>query len=170
MGYYVNTTDCRILVKRENADKALLALVKFNDENDEKKNGGSFGPDGAKEKWFSWMPKDFREFDTFGKFLSSLGFSYFENEEMDYVLTGYSDKAGQEDLLLEAIASFIEDGSFAEWSGEDGERWRWDFKGGKMTIRNGVVTWSDETYTPSESFRMLQAELEAVKKAIGEFE
>ena len=168
MGYYVNTGYCNIVVKAADAEAALAKLIKFNDENDELKRGGSYGPEGENERWFSWMPKDFRDFKTFGEFLGGLGFNFEVLENGDFVLNHYSDKTGQEDILMEAIAEFVVNGSFAEWHGEDGERWRWDFADGRMTMRDGVLSWSEETYTPSEVQKELTLELEAIRKMIGE--
>lgn len=168
MGYYVNTGDCNIVVKAANAEPALAELIKFNDENDALKRGGSHGPEGKTESWFSWMPKDFRDFKTFGEFLGGLGFNFEVLENGDFVLTHYSDKTGQEDILIEAIARFVEDGSYAEWHGEDGERWRWEFSDGRMIVRDGILSWSDRTYTPTEVHKDLEAELAAIRKFIGE--
>jgi hypothetical protein len=39
------------------------------------------------------------------------------------------------DMFWKAIAEFIEDGSYIECSGEEGEVWRWVFDGGDMETK-----------------------------------
>lgn len=41
-----------------------------------------------------------------------------------FALTGYDSKTGQEDLFVAAAAQFVKPGSFLQWKGEEGERWR----------------------------------------------
>jgi len=52
--------------------------------------------------------------------------------------------AYDEDTMFQAIAPYVEDGSFIEMAGEDGDRWRWVFKDGKCKEVRAKVTWSDE--------------------------
>jgi hypothetical protein len=47
-------------------------------------------------------------------------------------LVHYDSKVGQEDLFLEAIAPFATPGSYIEWKGEDGFRWRDEVDGGTL--------------------------------------
>jgi hypothetical protein len=51
------------------------------------------------------------------------------------------EKAGDDKLFFEAIAEFVDDGSFIEMCGEDGSRWRWIFSGGQVAEKNAVVSW-----------------------------
>ena len=47
-------------------------------------------------------------------------------------LTFTAEKAGDEEIMLAAIAPFVEAGSSVEMSGEDGYRWRWRFDGHRL--------------------------------------
>lgn len=51
------------------------------------------------------------------------------------------EKAGDDKLFFEAIAEFVDDGSFIEMCGEDGSRWRWIFSGGAVTEKHAAVSW-----------------------------
>ena len=50
------------------------------------------------------------------------------------------EKAGDDKVFFDAIAEFVDDGSFIEMCGEDGSRWRWIFSGGQVTEKNAVVS------------------------------
>lgn len=51
------------------------------------------------------------------------------------------DRSTEEHALLEAIAPWVEDGSYIEMEGE--ERWVWYFLDGKLHHAPGVVTYPD---------------------------
>jgi hypothetical protein len=53
----------------------------------------------------------------------------------------YDNKTGCQDVFLEALAPYVEAGSYIEWQGEEGEQYRFDFNGTSMTQRSGVVAW-----------------------------
>jgi len=50
-------------------------------------------------------------------------------------------KLGDECIWMDAIAPFIESGSFIEILGEDGEMWRWVFNDGKMKEIYPKISW-----------------------------
>ena len=52
--------------------------------------------------------------------------------------------AHDEDTMFQAIAPYVEDGSFIEMAGENGDRWRWVFKDGRCEEFRPKVTWPDE--------------------------
>jgi len=52
--------------------------------------------------------------------------------------------ACDEDIMFQAIAPYVEDGSFIEMVGEDGDCWRWIFKDAKCKEVRAEVTWPDE--------------------------
>lgn len=151
MGYYVNATDVSVRIRIEDEDAAFKAMVRFNEEcPPAMKRGGTVGEDGLEKKWFSWMREDFSEYDGLGMILHEMGFSYDLVDEW-IVLTGWhGDKQGQEDLLMESIASWVKPGSFVEWVGEDCYRYRWDFEDGRLWVREGTQGWSEEKFTPTE--------------------
>ena len=53
----------------------------------------------------------------------------------------FNGEKGRDDSELKPLAPFVRDGSFVEMSGEDGARWRWAFKGGKVIVKDAKMTW-----------------------------
>ncbi len=48
---------------------------------------------------------------------------------------------GEERIIFNVIAPFVEEGSFIEIVGEDGETWRWVFEGGKCEEKKPKIKW-----------------------------
>lgn len=171
MGYYVDLIDADWIVpENESVFKAMADL----NVHDDLKRGGSWGPDGMKEKWFSWMPADYdTKYTTVQEILENLGFTVYVNDEITVEhpynrlrIAGYSSKTGQEDLFIEAMAPFVKDGSYMEWRGEDGELWRWEVKDKKLFYSEGKVVYSDPTpYSALDMARQQQEILNAIRKA-----
>ena len=76
---------------------------------------------------FSWV--DTREFlyaDTFEEAMNA--WRWETDSDWKYILfTG--EKLGDDNLLFDAIAPYVEAGSYIEMLGEDGQIWRWIFDG-----------------------------------------
>lgn len=133
MGYYVRSyeSENNFKVRKENFDAAYKAMVALNDDDDAKR-GGSYGPDGAREKWFSWMDPNYPDScKNFNDVLQALGFvpAY---DSTGLIGLEYDSKMGQEDLFLKAIAPYVESGSHIVWHGEDAMVWVQIFKNGTM--------------------------------------
>lgn len=156
MGYYVETQDVNITVKAGNLAVAYLALLELN-KHDELKRGGSFGGP-LETKWFSWMPQDLSTLGDLKGVIADLGFEV-EYIDGDLSIGHYSNKTGQEDLLFDAIAPFVEKGSYAIWRGEDNEYYKWEFDGKKMVIIPGdqqIVWLMDRGYSALDSWQQTQ--------------
>lgn len=101
--------------------------------------GYSIGTTGAK---FLIPVKNFpAAIEKIGQGLASAmeyhGFQY-EVDEDGLDVTGYDyGNAGDYWDFLEALAPFVEPGSYLEWEGEDSGRWRLDFDGTTMTQTDG---------------------------------
>lgn len=141
MGYYVSgySEDFRL---KAGQDKAIMDQMRELNKRDDLKQGGSYGPNGAREYWFSWMNN--ADFDTndIANFLEAVGFDYEKDENGDIIHLTYDSKIGQEDLFFAVMAPFIENGSKIHWRGEDYEQWGWKFEGGKMFIVTPVIDWN----------------------------
>lgn len=141
MGYFVSGNSNNFRLKA-GQDQAIMDGMRELNKRDDLKQGGSYGPNGAREYWFSWMNDvDFQNNDV-GVFLEAVGFEVDKDENGDIVHLSYDNKTGQEDLFFAVLAPFIEDGSIIEWRGEDDERWMWEFTGGKMFIKTPVIDWN----------------------------
>ena len=149
MGYYVKLESSSVSIPKSKEHEALAALHALNETHDHLKNGGSYGPEGVRRKWFSWMPENLKELTTLKEFLECVGFEVEYNSPRDqYNLVGYDSKTGSEKLFIWALAPFIRQTDVTElapanmeWSGEDGSRWNWTFKDGKMIEEEGMITW-----------------------------
>lgn len=53
----------------------------------------------------------------------------------------FGEKLGDEETLFQALAPFVDRGSFIEMHGEDGELWRWVFDGQHMREQFPQMTW-----------------------------
>lgn len=51
------------------------------------------------------------------------------------------EKLGDEKILFQALAPFVDKGSFIEMEGEDGDLWRWTFDGQQMIEQVARITW-----------------------------
>ena len=135
MGYYVNGNG-ELRIKKENLDKAYEALMALQDAPNKAKRGGSSGGGQEPRFWYSWMPEDLRTLPDTKAVFAELGFEVRDDENGDLLISCYDSKTGQEDVFFAAAAPFIEDGEY-DWTGEDGEFWRWQFTDGKMFLLSG---------------------------------
>ena len=135
MGYYVSGNG-ELRIKSENLGKAYEALMALQDAPPKSKRGGSSGGDKAPRFWYSWMPEDLRTLTDTKAVFAELGFEVRDDENGDLLISCYDNKTGQEDVFFAAAAPFIEEGEY-DWTGEDGEFWRWQFREGKMYLLSG---------------------------------
>jgi hypothetical protein len=137
VGYYVSlhSSDWEITESPE-----LLAVLK---EMPTKYHAIKRGGSSNGESWFSWVnDEDFEKATTCEEIINAFG---FETSEAQGVVSidGYSNKTGQEDVLLAVLAPFVAEGAEMEWSGEEGERWLYLVRGGKLAISQETRTWDD---------------------------
>ena len=134
MGYYVSGNG-ELRIKKENLDKAHEALMALQDAPPKSKRGGSYSAN-ERRFWYSWMPEDLRTLTDTKAVFAELGFEVRDDENGDLLISCYDNKTGQEDVFFAAAAPFIEEGEY-DWTGEDGEFWRWQFTDGKMFLLSG---------------------------------
>lgn len=145
MGYYVSILSCDFPVP-ENLE-VLSAIYEMDTKFDSVKNGWSLH-NGVQEKWFSWMPEDLTKLKTVKEVLEALGFKCESvtapNDETMVHIVGYDSKTGQEDLFLAVIAPYVEHGSYIEWTGEEGERWKNIVHEGRLTVQEASLVWGEQ--------------------------
>lgn len=148
MGYNVSITNSDFHIDKDKLDGCFEALKALN-KRDELKTGGAWGllPDGTSgqtERWFAWMAPNYDEIcQSAEEIFQELGFESVTDGNGTLSLEEYDSKSGAEDVFLAAAAPFVRPGSFIEWEGEDGDRWRQDFDGETMTTRIGTTVWVD---------------------------
>lgn len=154
MGYYIQSTDAHWTIPADKVDDAYRAVVELNKKHHLKRGGSSFPlpkPEGSTsvsdrpDKWFSWMGWNYDETcETLSEVFEELGFyGSFENPDDGFFLgEEYDSKTGNEYLFLEAIAPFSTENSYINFTGEDGEMWRYIVKDGKLLYQAGSITYN----------------------------
>ena len=137
MGYYVSLHSSDFAVKE--SPELLSALKEMPVKYHAIKRGGS----SSGESWFSWVnDSEFEQATSAQQIIEAFGFETTEAQG-EVTLDGYQSKTGQEDLLLAVLAPFANEGAEMEWSGEEGERWLYIVRGGKLWVSGETRRWDD---------------------------
>lgn len=131
MGYYIDMIDSRFEIKKENFTLALANLKR------------SFVPvnmtcydyiDGKQYPHFSWVDtKIVLESETLEKALEEIRYSPKHNNNGDICNVEFTgQKYGDEKVFFNALAPYVENGSYVTFEGEDGCVWKWLFKNGTV--------------------------------------
>lgn len=128
MGYYMEQTDSKLVIKKDNFKKALEALKSvFIPEN---MNCVDY-INGEEYPHFSWVDTQVvLNADTLADALEEIRYysKYDSNGNIiDVEFTGQ--KYGSEKVFFTALASYIEKDSYISFEGEDGAKWIWKFNG-----------------------------------------
>ena len=144
MGYYMNMTECDFRIKEENFNECLEAIKKLNPGTDSATgfSGGS--------SHFAWVnTEEFMEAETLEDAMTAWRwqpqYEKYDNERKgEGDITGIcfeGQKLGDDKILLDAIAPFVEEDSYIQMSGECGEMWRWSFDGKFCSQKNPRIDW-----------------------------
>jgi len=139
MGYCIEQRDSRFTLKAENKANALLA-IKALAGLVERMNGGNSSGD----RWFSWVDtEEFVTAKTLAEATDAWGWGISEDSKTGDVMGIYFDgeKLGDDRVMLEAIAPYVEKGSYIEMEGEDGAIWKWVFDGKTMREKLAKMSW-----------------------------
>ena len=170
MGYYANLDYSDAMISKADGPAAMEAVYAMNDAADHLKSGGSFSGGRETSRHFSWMPINLREIPSIEELLLRLGFEIIE-EDGNIYLERYDSKVGQEELFMFAISPFIKrstrsafhanEHATMEWTGEDGSKWRWEFKDGGLFLEEAIISWSGScraTYDWEDKIRAVATE------------
>jgi hypothetical protein len=150
MGYNMRQRGSNFRIKKENFDVALKAIVELADDKNKHQMSGGFWQGGKQTEWhYAWVNmSDLASAKTIKDAIGVWRWEVFsaepeisreiEEDIVDIYFVG--DKIGQENLMFEAIAPFVEDGSYIEMAGEDGAIWRWVFARGECNDCGATVT------------------------------
>lgn len=131
MGYCVEMKECKFFIKKENIEKAFNTLRDYAKTKIEKKERLS---------WIDLHSVAYSE--TLTEALESCDFDILYNDNGDVYDVDYiSEKLGDHDVILNVIAPYIEDGSYLEMYGEDGDIWRWCIKDNKCYWKTPKIIW-----------------------------
>jgi hypothetical protein len=142
MGYYMNLKESYFHINKENKEKALEAIKKLIEHVD-KLGGGFVSNNGIRTNHYAWVDMNFVNAETLTEAMKCWRWS-LENEEGNIVNIQFEgEKLGDDEILFEAIAPFVEKGSYIEMRGEDGTHWRWIFDGEHCKEKTGRLSWDD---------------------------
>lgn len=131
MGYFMEMTDSKFEIKKENFEKALESLKSvFVPENMTCYDlvGGKAYPH------FSWVDtKIVLKSETLDKALKEIRYTPKYNNDGDICSVEFTgEKYGDEKIFFNALAPYVEDSSYIAFQGEDGFEWEWFFNDGKV--------------------------------------
>lgn len=145
MGYFIHTNAMHFVIKKDNLEEAYKALCKLNTKDELKtgRRGGANLPEKPQDstsvsnnpnKWFAWIDWNYDETcKDAEEIFNKLGFYADITDEGDLFIDMYdTNKPGDEKHFLEAVAPFVEDGSYIDWVDEYGNMWKNVFNDGKM--------------------------------------
>jgi len=112
MGYCMNMRKCKIRIECENKNSALNILKQF-----------------TKGKQFAWVDSEvIQKCTNLEEALHEMRYEAILDDCSNIInLEFIGEKLGDDDKLFNYIAPFVEDGSYIEMAGEDGDIWRWVF-------------------------------------------
>ena len=127
MGYCMWQEQASFTIKNENKEAALLALKELANTNE-----------------LSWTDNSsVIKSKSLSEALNECRWGMDENEEGDIVYIFFDgEKYGSEDIIFNTIAPYVEQDSFIEMRGEEGELWRWVFDGETVEQIYPKVIWS----------------------------
>jgi len=133
MGYGMNLMESTATILVANQSKALEAIKTLAGKETISGYGGS--------PHFSWVTtKEFLKARHIEDALRAWRWDgYFDDDGNLLIVYFLGEKYGDDNILFEAIAPFVEDGGYIQMQGEDGCVWRWLFKDGKLEEQTGRI-------------------------------
>lgn len=126
MGYCISQNEAKFSMKADNKVPAFKALKAA-----------------ASDKSFCWInPATVKGCRTLEELMDECRWDLDENDDGDVIGIAFSgEKAGDDLKLFNALAPYVEAGSFIEMQGEDGALWRWVFDGKTCVEKTAKVSW-----------------------------
>lgn len=148
MGYYMSIRSENFEMEPDQFAGALAAIKTLMGKVKELGHGGCWSGGKQTEWHFTWVTTDTvlnatTLYDAMKEWRWGLDFLDDQNSRV-IGIEFRGEKIGQDELLFEAIAPFVKDGSYIEMNGGDGSIWRWLFKGGKCVEQNATVSYGDD--------------------------
>ena len=146
MGYFIDLKDQYFHIKAENVPLVLEEIRGM--AKDVKMGGGRSTINGRVTYSFAWADtKIIKSAKSLDEAMEEFRYTpnYDKKGDVDYL--DYSEsKIGDEEIMFRRIAPFVESGSYLEYEGEDGERWRWTFNNGEMDEEGCVRDWENKCH------------------------
>lgn len=131
MGYYIDMTDSKFEVKKENFEKALESLKSVFVPENMNCRDYIFGKE---VPHFSWVDTDsVLKSKTLGEALEEIRYVPQYNNNGDICSVKFiGQKSGCEKIFFNALAPYVESGSYIAFEGEDDYTWEWQFNDGNV--------------------------------------
>jgi len=142
MGYYIYLEDANFHIKKENFEPALQALKNLMAKESELGHGGTYY-NGVHTRHFSWIDStSVLKAETLEAAMEECCWTVWLNKNGDIDgIEFINEKIGDDEYILQAIAPFVEKGSYLNMKGEDGAMWRWEFDGQALIEKQAQITW-----------------------------
>lgn len=132
MGYCMNLQKKNFKIKKENAENVVNALRDF--------------AKGFKNQYgnrIMWVDKEtLINSESIEESFDEIRYPLVIDSNGDYMINYFSgEKLGDDTEIFNAIAPYVEEGSYIEMLGEDGTIWRWIFKNGKCEEKYPEIKW-----------------------------
>jgi len=145
MGYYMNQRDSIFTIKAENKEAALEAVKALATKDNRFTNAGRIASVNGREvkvRCYSWVNDNYIDAKTLKEAVSCWRWCLEEDNTGDVIGIYFEgEKLGNDEVLFEALAPFVESDSYIEMSGEEAALWRWSFERGELVERNATITW-----------------------------
>lgn len=149
MGYCIHQVDSFIKIKRDKFKEALAAIKALAGKETIEDSGGSH---------FSWVDDDFAtKYDDLHDMMEEWRYEleYDDEGNVDGIqFTG--EKIGDDLILFNAIAPFVEAGNYITMMGEDGAKWKWAFDGTTCKEQDSTVVFEDGEMSSIEKKRAIK--------------
>jgi hypothetical protein len=127
MGYSAHVKQQNFQIREENLEAARTAVIALTPQN---------------PRWVDIRYlKD--SLTLFGA-VACFGWYLWANGDGNYCRISFEwEKLGDERMLFDALAPYVEAGSYIEMVGEDGDHWRWVFDGQQCIYQKANLTWGN---------------------------
>lgn len=138
MGYYMHQRDQKFKIKAENKPAALEAIKNLA-VNEKKISKICFG-DSAH---YAWVNDNFISRSCLEEALQDWRWVVDVAPQTKDIIAIYFDgeKLGDEEVLFDAIAPFVEKDSYIDMEGEESCIWKWHFTGNECIEEEAEIIW-----------------------------
>ena len=132
MGYCMSQREADFAIHAKDFDKALKAIQGLHGSESIADSGG---------RHFSWVGYEFYKIANLAKMMEEWRWDLELDEDGNAVGIHFQgEKIGDDQVLFDAIAPWVKEGSYIEMHGEDGAIWRWTFDGEKCIEKSAKIT------------------------------
>lgn len=136
MGYCMDKISAKVMIKKDDFDKVIVKIQELANKVKELGSGGTFVSDnkgGSRkiESYYSWVrTEEFANEKNIERIFDAWRWHpIFDSDGNIIDFDFYGENLGDDTVLFNAIAEFVEKGSYIKMKGDDGQIWKWIFDG-----------------------------------------